>query len=567
MKPKTVFLLLIAALFLSACATGISAASPNAETTISQVEEISSNDEPSIEVVENSTISEIEHQSTSEQTPEQQPSDGLTPPAEVITACTELSEGDACEFTWEKGTETGLCETIASQLACSPQRGQADTASRNSEIVTSVEPQPISGEYFFTEGPVADPNGNIYFSDITAGKIYKWSKDGAVDVFLDGLNKPNGLAFDGTGMLIACEGGNGRIISIAPQGEITVLADQYNGIRFNEPNDLWIDPQGGIYFTDPAYQSAVVQDGEHVYYLSPDRSQVIRVIDDLVRPNGIVGTSDGSTLYVTDHGAGQTFSYDVNADGTLSNKQLFVSVGSDGMALDTEGNIYLTTPNQVQFFDITGNHIQDIPVDENPTNVTFGGGNGQTLFITARTKVYTLQRLMRDSHPDSSSSVSDGTATSPDMDGFTLESSAIANDGILPIEYTCDGEGATLPLTWSGAPAETVSFALVMHHAAGPDDVQWYWVLYNIPTDVTSLSKNSTGIGMLGTNGVNGCMAYSPPCSKGPGEKIYTYTVYALSALPQFSVDASHVSRDVLLEAIQDITLASTELNVTYARQ
>ncbi|GAH65381.1 unnamed protein product, partial [marine sediment metagenome] len=191
----------------------------------------------------------------------------------------------------------------------------------------------------------------------------------------------------------------------------------------------------------------------------------------------------------------------------------------------------------------------------------------QTLFVTARTKAYIFQKGMGDPSSNSTPSVSNDAEITPDLDGFTLGSSAIADDGILPIEYTCDGDSVTLPLTWNGAPAETVSFAMVMHHTAGPDDVHWYWVLYNIAADVTSLAKNSTGIGMLGTNGVNGNLAYAPPCSKGPGEKVYTYTVYALSALPQFSVPASQVSRNVLLEAIQDITLASTELNVTYARQ
>jgi phosphatidylethanolamine-binding protein (PEBP) family uncharacterized protein len=106
-----------------------------------------------------------------------------------------------------------------------------------------------------------------------------------------------------------------------------------------------------------------------------------------------------------------------------------------------------------------------------------------------------------------------------------------------------------------------------MHHVAGPGDTHWYWVLYDIPANVTSLAKNSAGIGTLGTNSVNGNTAYTPPCSKGPGPKIYTYTVYALSAQPQLSVPASQVSREVLLEAIQDITLASAELNVTYTRQ
>jgi len=550
MKTKFLYLMLIGALLLSACSIG--SVEPNEVV-----------DEPAVEVTENPPITVENQQSISEQ----QLSDERTPPNEATEACTNLNAGETCEFTWERGAETGICEMVQDQLACSPHREEADDPADKSELPPNTEPQLIAGEYIFAEGPVADSNGNIYFSDINAGRIYKWSPDGAVDVFLDGLNNPNGLAFDSRGMLIACEGGNGRIISIGPQGEITVLVDQYNDVRFNEPNDLWIDPQGGVYFTDPAYQSAVVQDGEHVYYLSPNHNQIMGVIDDLIRPNGVIGTPDGSTLYVTDHGAGQTFIYDINADGTLSNKQLFVSVGSDGMTLDTQGNLYLTTPNQVQVFDIAGNHIQSIPADENPTNVTFGGENGETLFITARTRAYTLQKRMDSSPSNSDSSVSSDVEISLNMGGFTLGSSAIADDGALPIEYTCDGDSATLPLAWSGAPAETVSFAVVMHHAAGPDDVHWYWVLYTIPADVTSLSKSSSGIGTLGTNGVNGKLVYSPPCSKRPGEKVYTYTVYAISALPQFSVPASQISRDVLLEAIEDITLASTELNVTYARQ
>ncbi|HUM27461.1 MAG TPA: YbhB/YbcL family Raf kinase inhibitor-like protein, partial [Anaerolineales bacterium] len=133
-------------------------------------------------------------------------------------------------------------------------------------------------------------------------------------------------------------------------------------------------------------------------------------------------------------------------------------------------------------------------------------------------------------------------------------------------EFTCDGSSATLPLSWSGAPTETKSFAVVMHHIPGPGDSHWYWVVYNIPADILSLEKNSTGIGTLGTNSVNGQTEYAPPCSKGPGEKVYTYTVYALSAEPQISLSASQVSREVLLDAIQNITLASAALNVTYTR-
>lgn len=149
---------------------------------------------------------------------------------------------------------------------------------------------------------------------------------------------------------------------------------------------------------------------------------------------------------------------------------------------------------------------------------------------------------------------------------FILSSPDVNDTSDLPTEYTCDGTGATLPLTWSGAPAETESFAVVMHHVAGPDDVHWYWVLYDIPADVTGLSKNNAGIGTLGTNSVNGNTEYAPPCSQGPGEKEYIYTVYALSTTPQLSVPASQVGREELLEAIQDITLASSELTVTYSR-
>ena len=159
-----------------------------------------------------------------------------------------------------------------------------------------------------------------------------------------------------------------------------------------------------------------------------------------------------------------------------------------------------------------------------------------------------------------------GSTPSSTPGGFRLTSPDVAEGGILPAEYTCDGASATLTLAWSGAPAGTRSFAVVMHHVASPDDVHWYLVLYNIPADVTGLSKNSRGIGTLGTNSVNKQTAYTPPCSKGPGPKVYTYTVYALSAWPQLSVPATQVNRAVLLNAIRDITLASAELHVTYSR-
>ncbi|MCY2992502.1 MAG: SUMF1/EgtB/PvdO family nonheme iron enzyme [Planctomycetota bacterium] len=149
--------------------------------------------------------------------------------------------------------------------------------------------------------------------------------------------------------------------------------------------------------------------------------------------------------------------------------------------------------------------------------------------------------------------------------GFVLRSPEVTDGGSLPKDFTGDGSAATLPLEWNGAPAGTRSFAVLMHHVA-PDGIKWYWVLYNIPADVTSLPKNVKGIGTLGNNSVNRDLAYAPPRSKGPGEKKYTVTVYALSAAPKIAVPLDEVSRDVLLSAMQGLILASAELNVIYTR-
>jgi phosphatidylethanolamine-binding protein (PEBP) family uncharacterized protein len=158
-------------------------------------------------------------------------------------------------------------------------------------------------------------------------------------------------------------------------------------------------------------------------------------------------------------------------------------------------------------------------------------------------------------------------ATASTRGDFTLASPDVVEGGSLPAEYTCDGAANTLALSWSNAPEGTKSYAVIMHHIANPTDIHWYWIVYDIPANITSFSKNMTGIGTLGTNSVNDKQAYTPPCSKGPGPKTYTYTVYALSAWPKFSVPANKVTRAVLLEAIRDIILANAEFHVTYARK
>ena len=180
------------------------------------------------------------------------------------------------------------------------------TASGCNENLSVVAPdariQKLASGFDFTEGPVADAHGNVFFTDIPNSRIHKWSPDGSVSTFFDQTGEANGLYFDTKGNLLACQGGARKLVSIDTSGKVTTLADKYDGKKLNSPNDLWLDPKGGIYFTDPRYgpRHNLEQDGEHVYYLSPDRKKVIRVADDMVRPNGIIGTPDGKKLYIAD---------------------------------------------------------------------------------------------------------------------------------------------------------------------------------------------------------------------------------------------------------------------------
>jgi sugar lactone lactonase YvrE len=270
-----------------------------------------------------------------------------------------------------------------------------DSGSTSDIIAENASLNQIVQGLAFAEGPVADTNGNLYFSDIDNNIIYKWSESDGTTVFQENSNGTNGLYMDQGGTLYTCEGANGRLLSIDSQGNVSVLAEEYNGKAFNEPNDLWIDPKGGIYFSDPVYKGTLVQDGEHVYYLTPKRDQIIRVVNDMVRPNGIIGSDDGQRLYIADHGAGITYQYDIEQNGSLSNKSVFVSTASDGMTIDENGNVYLTNASSVLVYDTSGNLVETIVVPEETTNVCFGGIERQTLYITAKSSVYSIEMTVK----------------------------------------------------------------------------------------------------------------------------------------------------------------------------
>jgi len=243
----------------------------------------------------------------------------------------------------------------------------------------------------FAEGPAANSYGELFFSDLQAGRIYELDNKEQPNIFLQDSGGANGLYFDASGCLIACQGDLGRVVSISEQQDINVLADTYQGKRFNKPNDLWIDSEGGIYFSDPAYGTKPVQDGEHVYYINADRTGITRVINDMVRPNGLIGFPNSHILYVADHGAGKVYVYDIIEPGILSNKRLFVDKACDGMTIDRIGNVYITNESYVLVYNPDGQLIEQILAGGQVTNVCFGGPGASTLYITSTHTLFSVQ--------------------------------------------------------------------------------------------------------------------------------------------------------------------------------
>lgn len=270
-------------------------------------------------------------------------------------------------------------------------------AQQKNIISEGAEVTLIKADYTFTEGPAVDKYGNVFFTDQPNNKILKWSKDEGVSIYMENAGRANGLYFDHDGNLLACADENNQLWQINPDKSITVLVTDFKGKKFNGPNDLWVDAKGGIYFTDPYYQRDywARTEGEleknDVYYLSPDKKEVRIVASDFVRPNGIIGSADGKTLFITDIGDSKTYSYTVQDDASLIKRTLFTEMGSDGMTLDNQGNLYLTGKG-VTIFNKEGKQIAHIPIKQDWTaNVTFGGENQDILFITAMNSVYTLK--------------------------------------------------------------------------------------------------------------------------------------------------------------------------------
>ncbi len=251
----------------------------------------------------------------------------------------------------------------------------------------------LADGYTFTEGPVADNLGGVYFSDVRTSQIHRWTPEGGASLYRADSGGANGLYFDNDGMLIVCESARKRIVRDDLAGQLTVVTGEYDGNPYNAPNDVFVDAKGGIYFSDPNFGGQDTQDGHHVYYIHPDGETVTRVTNDLVQPNGVIGTPDGTFLYITDS-SGPTWRYRIAADGSLSDKTNIFDQGGDGMSLDELGNLYLAS-GVVWVFDADGNQVDTITIPERPSNIVFGGPEGKTLFVTARTGLYRVELIVR----------------------------------------------------------------------------------------------------------------------------------------------------------------------------
>lgn len=305
-----------------------------------------------------------------------------------------------------KGLSIGLM--MAAFLAGTAQ-GQTPQTAITGVIAAGATVELVRGGYQALEGPMPTPDGGLYFSDVDASRTYKLAPDGTIAVWREGTNRSNGLFLKADGGLLGAESGAGRIVEVAPDRAVTVLASQFAGAALRSPNDLIADRKGGIYFTDPMPRPApdiAPKEPGNVYYRTP--AGAVLLLDSAIqRPNGISLSIDERTLFVDDTEGDRVFAFDVQPDGRVTNKRAFATLhdlerGSlgmrsraDGMAIDSEGRLYVGTSSGVQVIDRTGRHLGTIRVPAVTRNVAFGGPGRHTLYLTTLNALYRVELLSR----------------------------------------------------------------------------------------------------------------------------------------------------------------------------
>jgi len=264
-----------------------------------------------------------------------------------------------------------------------------------SQTLTIGDVELVADGFLFTEGPVwVNASGTLLFSDIPADTIYAMDKT----LFRKPSGQSNGLTLDHEGRLIACEHKNRRVSRTEKNGNITVLAEKYQGKRLNSPNDLTLRSDGIIFFTDPPYgltkglqspEAELTFSG--VYRIGTDGS-ITLLIDDFIKPNGIALSPDEKILYIADTEGKHLRAFDVDTTGDISNSRIFCELDSpDGIKVDVEGNIWSTASDGMHVYNPKGELIQMIVCPQQPANCAFGDKDGHTLYVTARTSLYKIR--------------------------------------------------------------------------------------------------------------------------------------------------------------------------------
>ena len=269
-------------------------------------------------------------------------------------------------------------------------------------VAPGVEPELVQEGFIFTEGPVGTAEGGLYFSDIRSNRTYYLDPNGKINLVREQTNGANGLALTHDGELLAAEGDGKRISKRSRDGILTTVTDGTAGKPFLAPNDLIVDAKGGIYITDPGPRPVVPGRTAYVYYLPVGAKQPIVMDDQIARPNGLTLTRDGKTLIVDDTIGPIVLAYNVQPDGSVKGRRTFAQLrdipegkesGADGLALDREDRVYITTVTGIQVFDAAGQYLGTIKVSRQPANAAFAGSDKRTLYITAREGLYRMKML------------------------------------------------------------------------------------------------------------------------------------------------------------------------------
>lgn len=281
----------------------------------------------------------------------------------------------------------------------------AEDQNQLSQVLETGSLKKLISGYQFTEGPVWHPDGFLLFSDIPANRICRWDEKAGGTVFREPSQSSNGLTYDTQGQLIACEGGARRVTRTQADGMIVPIAEQFEGKRFNSPNDVIVSKKGIIYFTDPPFGVAEGDrelDFQGVYWIQPD-GKVNLLYKGMNRPNGLALSPDESVLYVDDTEEKLVNDFQIKPDGSpAGDPAVFGRLegwGADGLKVDTQGNVYVTGPRGLWIWDKKGGWMGLLEVPEDPANCAFGGADGKTLFITARSSLYTVQMKVPGIHP------------------------------------------------------------------------------------------------------------------------------------------------------------------------